>query len=101
MLYVKYYDKPFDYYDLEHGKPESFKTHPTVIIENVTLTQKEYDELILNFFSHQEWCTKKGGIHCDVFQSIKVTAPERAALYINPNGSNRPLYVGIESYSDE
>lgn len=101
MLYVKYAYQPFDYYDLDHGKADSFKVCPTAVIKTISLTAEEYDKLIHYFYGFQNLCTDEGGIKNGVFQSIKITAPGQRTLYVNPNGACNPEYIGVEVQNDE
>lgn len=94
MLYVKYSCKPFDLYDVEKDVEHAQETK---VIETITLTTEEYDQLTKNLFNHQEWCAGKGGACKGIIQAIKVTAPNRETLYVNPEGYEYPRYVGFAS----
>ena len=76
----------------QHSTPETY-----IVTETIAMTEAEYDEFgrtLLhdrNFFEGKGGTNKQGEILC-----LKITAPNRRALLINPEGCTYARYVAFE-----
>lgn len=87
MTFIMFARKPSSLEDLNLIKSE--------VTETIELSQKEYDRFTKNMLSDYAWLKGKGGYINGVCQVIKVIAPDRVPLYVNPEGSGYGRYVGI------
>lgn len=68
------------------------------IIENtIEVTTKEYDELANNLLKANEKIAGEGSFTFDgTIFALRIKAPNRDNLYLDPEGYNYALYVGFE-----
>lgn len=103
---------------IDEVKSGDYSTDRCKVVEAVTLTAEEYNELTNSFLRDREWLTGKGGHDSDMDQPdgawwtwgsekqdefsstsyrlvISVYAPERQIIYIDPQGYSYARYVGL------
>lgn len=66
------------------------------VTETVTFSQEEYDDFTNDFFVNLDFLSGKGG-SCKkgFYQTIKIIAPDRETLFVNPAGYDYARYVGM------
>lgn len=93
---VVYARKPADWHEIESGSRHGSGTaYATEIIEVREMTAAEYDEFISRPLADRDWLGDKGGWkNNSTRRAIKVTAPERETLYVDPSGYRYARYIG-------
>ncbi|WKB56004.1 hypothetical protein [Eleftheria terrae] len=71
-----------------HGDPQR-----VYITTTHHLTAAEFDEFTSHFMRRRSWLTGAGGSLHDAALCIEVVAPQRPALYVNPEGADYARYV--------
>lgn len=90
--------KPENLSDLKSifAKRESHEYEIGKVTEAVTFTEKEYDDFTSDFFVKRDFLSGKGGADKNgVCQMIKIIAPDRETLFVNPEGYDYARYVGM------
>ncbi|MCW7542092.1 hypothetical protein OOT46_30310 [Aquabacterium sp. A7-Y] len=57
------------------------------------MTTGEFDDFVGDLGRSREWMTGEGGSVGDAFLCLEIVAPDRPALYVNPEGSSYARYV--------
>jgi hypothetical protein len=81
------------------AKRESHEYEISIVKETVTFTEKEYDDFTSDFFVNRDFLSGKGG-SCKkgFYQTIKIIAPDRETLFVNPEGHGYARYVGFQVF---
>lgn len=100
-IYI-FFRKPMSLKEIESG---AFKDEGEMaeaeISETITLTTKDYDDFASNFMLARPWLDGKGGFRNRIRQVVKVAAPDREDLFIDPSGYNYARYVGVLGFDME
>lgn len=100
-VYV-FFRKPMSLKEIESGAfNDEGEMAEAGISETITLTTPDYDDFASNFTLGRPWLDGKGGLKNRVRQVIKVTAPDREDLFIDPSGYNYARYVGFLVFNKE
>jgi len=91
---VGYARKPVNINDVKEN-PFGLDPLETAVVETKTMSAEEYDAFTQDFFVSREWLDGKGGSRNGIIQAIKITAPEREPIYVNPEGHSYARYVGL------
>ena len=65
------------------------------VVETVELSAEDYDKLCKRPLADYRFLAGKGGYENDIRQVVKITAPERQILFVDPSGSSYCRYLGI------
>ena len=69
-----------------------------LIAKTKQLSDHDYDVFVADFYKDQDWFDGLGGVsEDDIFQVIKVIAPHRQTIYIDPSGYRYARYVGVHA----
>ena len=90
-IFVKFARKPCDFKDVEAALNQE-EDDEVKIAETKILTTQEYDAFISDFFKSYAWLAGKGGRT----KVIKITAPRRKTIFVDPSGHNYARYVGLQ-----
>lgn len=66
------------------------------VCEIKTFTTAQYDAFASKPLNTYQWLKEVGGNALGLRQVIKVTAPERTTIFIDPSGSGYARYVGVQ-----
>lgn len=97
-VYV-FFRKPMSLKEIESGTfNDEGQLEEAKITEQVILTAQGYDDFTSNFMLGRPWLDGKGGFKNKIRQVIRVTAPEREDLFIDPEGYSYARYVGFLAF---
>lgn len=65
------------------------------VAETIKLSQTQYDKLAQRPFAKYDFLAGKGGYKNDKRQVVKIIAPDRLTLYVDPSGAAYCRYAGI------
>ncbi len=100
-IYV-FFRKPVSLKEIESGAfNDEDKLEEAIITERVVLTAQDYDDFASNFLLARPWLDGKGGFKNLIRQVIRVTAPDREDLFVDPSGYNYARYVGFLAFNDK
>ena len=92
--------KPFNIADFNKSLHEKKNLELRMILISKTkqLSDHDYDVFVADFYKDQDWFDGLDGVSEDgIIQVIKVTAPHRQTLYIDPSGYRYARYVGVHA----
>ncbi|MGO1069536.1 hypothetical protein [Lysobacter sp. CA199] len=95
---VRFARKPGDLGDVLHatGIPHWHDEVDVVIEAERALTPDDYDAFAANFFQAHDWMRAFGGRNAlGHWYAIRLTAPGKRTLYVNPEGLGYARYVGV------
>lgn len=100
-VYV-FFRKPMSLKEIESGvfKDEG-EMSEAYISETIILTTPDYDDFASNFALGRPWLDGKGGLKNRTRKVVKVTAPDREDLFVDPSGYNYARYVGFLAFNME
>ncbi len=100
-IYI-FFRKPMSLKEIESGAfNDEGDMAEADISETVTLTTNDYDDFASNFMLGRPWLDGKGGLKNRIRQVVKVTAPDREDLFIDPSGYSYARYVGVLGFNME
>jgi len=95
-LNISFVRKPVDLHDVIANSDPDKRTTDVYIELHQALTTAEYDRFAVNLLRDYEWLRGRGGyINNEARSVVKVTAPDRTTLYVDPSGNAYGRYVGI------
>lgn len=89
---LKFVRKPANLDDVRAEKGDS---RPALVIETRQITAAEYDAIGRSLLASRPWLAGKGGIEGGAARCVALEAPDRATMYINPEGSDYARYVAL------
>jgi hypothetical protein len=89
---LKFVRKPAN---LDYVRAEEGDSRPALVMETRQVTAAEYDAVGRNLFASRAWLAGKGGMEGGAARCVALEAPERATMYINPEGSDYARYVAL------
>lgn len=95
---VRFVRKPGDLGDVLHAAsvPHWYDEVQVLIETERALTADEYDAFTADFFQERDWLRAFGGRKAlGHWYAIRLTAPGKRTLYVNPEGFGYARYVGI------
>lgn len=100
-IYV-FFRKPMSLNEIESGAfNDEGEMGEARITAMVVLTAQDYDDFTSNFSLARPWLDGKGGSKNLIRQVVKVTAPDREDLFIDPEGYSYARYVGFLAFNDK
>jgi len=94
-IYI-FFRKPMSLKEIESGAfNDEGEMTEAAISETIILTTAGYDDFASNFSLGRPWLDGKGGFRNRIRQVVKVTAPDREDLFIDPDGYSYARYVGV------
>ena len=95
-LRVRFTRKPAELAEVLNNRDPDLTSCPVKIDLTQAMTAAEYDDFTANLLEDRPWLAGRGGyIGCETRSVVKVTAPNRTTLFVDPSGSAYGRYVGV------